>query len=450
MKTFHFLFILCLQALLLISCGSDSNDEPVAPPTPEPEKPSYITGINAIVSPTGTFAKDDGASALDGSSAKNVARLLEKSGPDIIKGMGNINISEAQYKEIKTFTDKLVEGKDDVMDIYREIFKWITVNIKYASGYVDNDPYPVFQTKQAICQGYANLLTVMLHSQDIPCMNANGMLNPVGGHAWNYVWLDEWYVSDPTNNGHFRMADFESNKHLDPMSLDAVLFEDEHFVFNFYERHLNLRQVKQSGKQLTVPFSTNGFKVTSFNPVTNLPSEVEEIYIGKNIETLGESIIGLNQHAPSVKYAYVDKENKKMESYGQVVYRNDIPYYVPASAETIQFKGIATFRQELLGRSSACTNRCYPNRNQDFGSICIRELPQFTESLHPRRNKGRWKCFLQGAFQFQDNKRYRKGLIVQEHQIFSFSLDGEGGIYTLIQSALPPCREIIDRVGKAF
>ena len=348
MKTLHFLFILCLQALLLISCGSDSNDEPVAPPTPEPEKPSYITGINAIVAPTGTFAKDDGASTLDGSSAKNVARLLEKAGPDIIKGMGNINISEAQYKEIKTFTDKLVEGKDTEMNVYREIFKWIVTNINYASGYVDNDPYPVFQTKQAICQGYANLLTVMLHSQDIPCMNANGMLNPVGGHAWNYVWLDEWYVSDPTNNGHFRMADFESNKHLDPMSLDAVLFEDEHFVFNFYERHLNLRQVKQSGKQLTVPFSTNGFKVTSFNPITNLPSEVEEIYIGKNIETLGESIIGLNQHAPSVKYAYVDKENKKMESYGQVVYRNDIPYYVPASAETIQFKGIATFGKNFL------------------------------------------------------------------------------------------------------
>ena len=348
MKTLHFLFILCLQALLLISCGSDSNDEPVAPPTPEPEKPSYITGINAIVAPTGTFAKDDGASALDGSSAKNVARLLDKAGPGIIKGMGNINISEAQYKEIKTFTDKLVEGKDSEMDVYREIFKWIVTNINYASGYVDNDPYPVFQTKQAICQGYANLLTVMLHSQDIPCMNANGMLNPVGGHAWNYVWLDEWYVSDPTNNGHFRMADFESNKHLDPMSLDAVLFEDEHFVFNFYERHLNLRQVKQSGKQLTVPFSTNGFKVTSFNPVTNLPSEVEEIYIGKNVETLGESIIGLNQYAPSVKYAYVDKENKKMESYGQVVYRNDMPYYVPASAKTIQFKGIATFGKNFL------------------------------------------------------------------------------------------------------
>ena len=345
MKKLHILFFFCLQTLLMASCGSDSNDDPIIP---EPDGPTYITNIHAIVEPTGSFAKDDASSVLDGNSAKNVAYLLEKAGSGIIKGIGNIKINEAQYKEIKTFTDKLVEGKDTDMDIYHKIFKWITDNIKYASGYVDNDPYPVFQTKQAICQGYANLLTVMLHSQGIPSMVANGMLVNVGGHAWNYVWLDEWYVSDPTNNGHFLMKDFENNKHLDPMSLDADLFEDEHFVFNFYEHHLNLRQVKQSGKQLTVPFSTNGFKVTSFNPNTELPGEVEEIYIGKNIETLGESIIGLNQHAPSVKYAYVDKENKKMESYGQVVYRNAIPYYVPASAKIIQFKNISTFGKNFL------------------------------------------------------------------------------------------------------
>lgn len=347
MKKLHTLFILCLQALLMASCGSDSNDEPIVP-DPEPNEPTYITGIHAIVEPTGTFAKDDASSALDGSSAKNVARLLEKAGPDIIKGTGNINITEEQYKEIKTFTDKLVEGKETKKDIYNTVFEWITKNISYASGYVDNDPYPVFQTKQAICQGYANLLTVMLQSQGIPCMNTNGMLNPVGGHAWNYVWLDEWHVSDPTNNGRFLMADLDKYTHLDPMSLDADLFEDEHFVFNFYERHLNLRQVKQSGKQLTVPFSTNGFKVTSFNPNTELPGEVEEIYIGKNIETLGENIIGLNQHAPSVKYAYVDKENKKMESYGQVVYQGSMPYYVPASATIIQFKDIETFGKNFM------------------------------------------------------------------------------------------------------
>ena len=384
MKKLYFLFILYIQTFFLASCGSDSNEEPTIP---EPEKPSYITGINAIVAPTGTFAKDDASSALDGSSAKNVARLLEKAGPDIIKGMGNINISDAQYKEIKTFTDKLVEGKDDDMNIYQEIFKWITTNINYASGYVDNDPYPVFQTKQAICQGYANLLTVMLHSQDIPCMNANGMLNPVGGHAWNYVWLDEWYVSDPTNNGHFRMADFESNKHLDPMSLDAVLFEDEHFVFNFYERHLNLRQVKQSGKQLTVPFSTNGFKVTSFNLITNLPSEVEEIYIGKNIETLGESIIGLNQHAPSVKYAYVDKENKKMESYGQVVYRNDIPYYVPASAETIQFKDIATFGKNFLVDHQHVQTVVIQSGTKTLEAYAFEDCPNLQKAYIPEETK---------------------------------------------------------------
>lgn len=345
MKKIHTLAILCLLAQLTVSCGNNSDDKPTLP---EPEEPTYITGIHAIVPPTGTFAKEENAISLNETSTRNVAKLLEKAGSGIVNGLGQISIKENEYKEIKDFTDKLTEGTETAMEAYEEIFRWITSNVKYANGYVDNNPYPVFQTHQAICQGYANLLTVMLHTQSIPAFNANGMLIPVGGHAWNYVWLDEWYVSDPTNNGHFRMKDTDGYKHLDPMSLDVNLFEDEIFVFNFYERHLNLRQVKESGKQLTVPFSVNGFRVTSFNPDTELPSDIEEIYIGKNIETLGENIIGLEQYAPSVKRAYVDTENKQMESYGQVVYRNDIPYYIPASATLIQFKDIATFGKNSI------------------------------------------------------------------------------------------------------
>lgn len=345
MKEFHTLVLFCLLTLLMTSCGNESDDEPTLP---EPEEPAYITGIHAIVPPSGTFAKEDNAISLNGTSALNVAKLLGKTGHSIVKGLGQIPIKENEYKEIKDFTDVLTEGTETAFEAYEKIFHWITRNIKYANGYVDNNPYPVFQTHQAICQGYANLLTVMLHTQGIPAFNANGMLNPIGGHAWNYVWLDEWYVSDPTNNGHFRMSETDSYKHLDPMSLDVDLFEDEHFVFNFYERHLNLRQVKDSPKQLTVPFSSNGFWITSFNPDSELPSEIEEIYIGKNIETLGENIVGLELYAPSVKYAYVDTENKQMESYGQVVYRKDIPCYIPASATLVQFKGIETFGKNFV------------------------------------------------------------------------------------------------------
>ena len=337
-------FIFCLFFASFFACGDSQNDTPSLPD--EPESPTMIEGINALVNPSASFAKDDGSTIYD-SPTKLVADLLTKAGPEIIKGLGYITITEKEYQEIKEFTDQLVKGVKKPFDIYSTIFKWVTTNVEYTNG-VNNNPYPVFKNLQGVCQGYANLLSVMLHSQKIYAFIANGILNPVGGHAWNYVYIDQWYVSDPTNNGHFLMSNPSSYTHLVPLQLDVNLFEDEQFVFNFYEGHLNIREVKESGKQLIVPFSTNGFQVTSFNPDTELPSNIEEIYIGKNIQTLGESLIGLDIHAPSVKYAFVDTSNQKMESYGQVVYRNAFTYYVPAAATIIQFKDYDTLGKNIL------------------------------------------------------------------------------------------------------
>ena len=337
-------YLFCLFFASFFACGDSQNDVPTPPE--EPKGPTIIEGINAIVQPSTSFAKDDGAITHE-SPAKLVSELLVKAGPEIIKGLGYISITQKEYEEIKDFTDQLVKELEKPFDVYSTIFKWVATHVKYTNG-VNNDPYPVFKNLQGVCQGYANLLSVMLHTQNIPVFIANGMLNPIGGHAWNYVYIDQWYVSDPTNNGHFLMSEPSSYAHLVPLHLDVNLFEDEQFVFNFNEGHLNLREVKKSEKQLIVPFSTNGFQITSFNPDSELPSNIEEIYIGKNIQTLGENLIGLSVHAPNVKHVFVDTANKKMESYGQVVYRYSFTYYVPASATIIQFKDYETLGKNIL------------------------------------------------------------------------------------------------------
>ena len=373
-------FIFCLFFASFFACGDSQNDTPSLPD--EPESPTMIEGINALVNPSASFAKDDSSTIYD-SPTKLVADLLTKAGPEIIKGLGYITITEKEYQEIKEFTDQLVKGVKKPFDIYSTIFKWVTTNVVYTNG-VNNDPYPVFKNLQGVCQGYANLLSVMLHSQKIYAFIANGILNPVGGHAWNYVYIDQWYVSDPTNNGHFLMSNPSSYTHLVPLQLDVNLFEDEQFVFNFYEGHLNIRVVKESGKQLIVPFSTNGFQVTSFNPDTELPSNIEEIYIGKNIQTLGESLIGLDIHAPSVKYAFVDTSNQKMESYGQVVYRNAFTYYVPAAATIIQFKDYDTLGKNILKGHNKVETVVIQAGTQKLEAYAFEDCPNLQKAYIPK------------------------------------------------------------------
>lgn len=288
-----------------------------------------------------SFPEDDGATQLTGSSANVVLNLLTKAGPDVARTMGkSFSITEEQYAEIKAFTDELVADCKTEAKVYNTIFKWVSQNISYTYG-TDNEPYPTFINRKAICQGYANLIHVMLHSQGIPVLNVNGMLNPVGGHAWNYAYVNKrWFVCDATNNGSFSMLNPSSYSHLDPMFIDADLFEDEQFVFNFSERKLNLRKVKSCDDLFVVPFSAGGFRVTSFNPDEELPNNVREIYLGKNITCLGENNIGLNRYAPTVEAVHIDENNKVLTEYAKAVYyKNGNNYslcYMPAAISIIE------------------------------------------------------------------------------------------------------------------
>ena len=378
MKLFNIFTTLYFASVLLTSCSSDTPDL-----TEDPETPDTIEVPEAIVAPSATFPKKDNSQAPSDNPSKVVSALLLKTGPEIAKGLGDIQIKENEYQEIKEFTDNLVSGLSSANDKYKTIFDWVKTEVKYTYE-VNNDPYPVFKSKQGICQGYANLLKVMLHSQDIPVLIANGLLNPIGGHAWNYVYAGEWFVSDPTNKGHYLMSEFSKYKKLVPLKLDADLFEDENFTFDFNEGHLNLRQVKKSDDKLVVPFSTNGFMITAFNPNADLPSNVQEIYIGKNIKTLGESVIGLNTHAPSVKHAYVDPDNAHgLESYGQVIYRNSFTYYVPASATIIQLKDFSKLEKNILTNLPKLETLIVPAGTSKIESYAIENCPNLRKAYVP-------------------------------------------------------------------
>ena len=276
--------------------------------------------------------------------AASVRTLLGKAGVACTDTLGRAVITDEEYDIIKAFTDDLVKGLTNQYDIYKKCYDWVRTNVSYShDSYVNNNPYPVYVQRVAVCQGYANLLFIMLHSQGVPSMVVNGMLEPLGGHAWNYVNCDGmWYVSDPTNSRDFKISDMAGyaegdNKWL-PWSMDVVLFKEKDCWFDFLDRRLNVCKVVSEESTFVVPYSVKGIKVTSFNPTDTLPPTVRDLYIGSNIDYFGENNSeGLKRFAPNVEYAHVDPKNTEFRSYAGVVYLAwaPVPVYIPAAMKRL-------------------------------------------------------------------------------------------------------------------
>ena len=332
----------------LYSCSSDEGAEFE---TPE------VSVENTDVTRT-TFAEDDGKKALSGAPNVQARLLINKVPADYIAEMtdtlGRANITKEQYAEIQDFAVKLTAGLSTNKDKYLKCFNWVVNNIKYE--YANNDPYPVFKNKVGICQGYANLLFIMLHSLDIPAFVCNGILNPVGGHAWNYVNCDgKWYVSDPTNNGSWSLALSSSYSHLLPSSFDVVLSKENGVWVNYSEYNLNICAVESDEEVFVVPFSALGYQITSFCPTKPLSPKIKQINIGKNIKSLGDGYMGLLYNAPNVEYVEVDPENPTFLSYLGIVYRLDGTdfqlTYVPAAMKCVELLPMKT-----MYKNTVCNN----------------------------------------------------------------------------------------------
>lgn len=308
------------------------------------------------------FAEDDGSKVLSGAPYLQAKYLMSKVPADYIVEMtdtlGRANITPEEYAEIQAFTQELTAGLTTQKDKYTKCFDWVVQNIKYVYEYVNNDPYPVFKNKVAICQGYANLLFIMLHSIDIPAFVCNGILNPIGGHAWNYVYCDgKWYVSDPTNGGSWIIAATASYSHLLPSSFDVVLAKENGMWINYNDYHLNVCAVESSDDIFIVPFSAMGYQVTSFSPTVPLPANIKQINIGKNIKSIGENYVGLSYNASNVEYIEVDPENTTFASYLGVLYRKDGSdfqlTYIPAAMKCVELMPMETMYKNTVYRHDA-------------------------------------------------------------------------------------------------
>ncbi len=166
---------LFLSLFFLSSCEKDKIDKPGK------EKDTVVTP---------KFPPMDNSIVFDDKKPnENLLQLLAKIDPaTTVLGKGRVEINDEQLKEIKDFTDNLVKDAKNNTEKYVTIFKWVIANIKYEQA--DNRAYTVFK--------------------EIPSFIANGMYVGVGGHAWNYAYIDgKWVIVDATNKRGYRADDFQ-------------------------------------------------------------------------------------------------------------------------------------------------------------------------------------------------------------------------------------------------
>lgn len=384
------LVLVCTLCALGISCHENT----------EVYTPNHAEVAENDGTITRTFAEPDNAKELKGTPSENLKAILETVGPGIITSLGSMNITEGEYNEIKAFTDELVAGKTTQTEKYKTIFNWVYKNLTFndfsnpAWYNMGNDPYEVFTNRVAVCQGYSNLMTVMCHSQGIPTMVVNGLIyasawNIDLGHAWAYTYPDStWIVSDPTNNGYWKMSDIKSYTHLKPQQVEFELYRDNSIVCEYSNFAVNIKEVLQGDDSYTLPYSAMGFVINSFNPTVELPENITEIYVGQNITSLGtDDNMKLFNNGKHLQAMYVDKNNPTLMDNKGIVYKKNgnSPqlYYIPGGMTFIELLPMEIVDKNTIYSHMSVEEIYFPEGTKRLENYAIENCPKLKRIYVP-------------------------------------------------------------------
>ena len=295
--------------------------------------------------------------------AEHVNKLMCEADTNMAASLNGVEITDEHLAELKEYVENTILSTETKQYAkMMTILKWIRANIKY--DYNDQDAYSVFINRVAVCQGYSNLMVAMLHTQGIKATVATGFLAQYGGHAWVYALADgTWYVADPTNrNTVYRMkADINQYKStLQPWNIDMPLARDDKFVYDFRDKHFNIRQVLTSDEQVSVPYGALGYRITAFDPIDGINENVRELYLSLNIASIGQYALGLKNHGQNLTDIYVlNAENHVINEFDGCVY--SIKYtastkkttylkllYVPGARREIKYPPVAEITSKLI------------------------------------------------------------------------------------------------------
>lgn len=365
-------FFLASLAALLSACSNADDPIETAPSEPANSEVKMMAPNNDL------FARRNGEKLLSGAYtdpsdyshyyndpavADHVCKLMCEADTNMAAGLNGVEITDAHLAELKSFVEsKIISSGTRQHAKMMSILKWIRANIRY--DYAEQDAYSVFKNKMAVCQGYSNLMVAMLHTQGIKATVATGFLANTGGHAWVYALADGvWYVADPTNlNTVYRMvADLNQYKGtLQPWNIDMPLSRDDRFVYDFRDKHFNIREVLTDDEQVSVPFGALGYRLTAFDPIDGINPNVRVLYLSLNIFSIGQYVQGLSRHGANLLDVYVlNEENRYINEFDGCVY--SIKYnsstktstflkllYAPGGKHEIKYAPIAKITSKLI------------------------------------------------------------------------------------------------------
>lgn len=322
---------------------------------------------------------------------KNFAGLLLKVDPSsaLTRSMFP-SLTDEQFATIKATADEVCKGCATTADKISTLNDWVYENVAYDNA--DNSPWVVFQKRVGICQGKANLLKVMLLTQNIPAVGVNGWYSNYA-HAWTYAYDGkDWYVCDPTNaKGKVLMTNYSAYSHLKPDMADIVIFDTPLCTCNYYEGYLNVCAVKTTDDAFVVPFGLNGFRVCSFNLSTPLPANVRHLYIGHNILSLGQSIVGLRAYPGSDEMCYVDPYNHQFGSYEGVIYkRNETTgnlsdvFYIPTKMTTLRLQPMEVVEKNTVLNLESIETIIFAEGTKTLESYAVESCPALRTVYVPK------------------------------------------------------------------
>ena len=280
-------------------------------------------------------------------------------------GTQHLNITDSQYKTIRTFTLALTEKYSSTKDKITAIYQWAKdTSLKASVGedapadLEDNDPYKVFKEKTGVCQGKANLCKTMLAAIDVPCIIAHGYWE-TEGHAWDFVLCDgKWGIVDASMWQISLDDPSDISSHYKTDSLEAVLYEKDGFEFTYYLGGIGAVGYTGNAERLEIPESCNGY------PVISIAAESQIYYEHSFQDTAAKELVlpatvkyGIylsdyeirSFYSKSLESISVDENNPVFASYDGILYSKDYSriYSVPAGISEVTLKPL-----EILGKNT--------------------------------------------------------------------------------------------------